>query len=177
MVDEVAARLGVSVSEVSQREEKVPSLAERISGALTLSAPESALPVDDISMVEMPEERLVAVQRSVIEEAVDQGKNAVLVGRGARFILGERADALHVFCYAAHATLVEFAIKHRGVNPASAEKEVAKVNREREQYVRRHWGADWRAMDNYDLCLNTGKLGIAAAAEVIVAAVRHRVAD
>src|SRR6185503_2020388 len=73
MVDEVAARLGVSLSEVSSREEKVPSLVERISGALTLSAPESALPVADISMVELPEERLVAVQRSVIEESISQG--------------------------------------------------------------------------------------------------------
>src|SRR5262245_33967805 len=102
MVDEVAARLGVSVAEVSQRDEKVPSLAERISGAMTFSAPEASLPVADATLVDLPEDRLVAVQRSVIEEAVDQGKNAVLVGRGARFILGERADALHVFCYAAN---------------------------------------------------------------------------
>jgi cytidylate kinase len=176
MVDEVAARLGVSLSEVSSREEKVPSLVERISGALTLSAPESALPVADISMVELPEERLVAVQRSVIEESISQG-NAVLVGRGARFILGERADALHVFCYAAHASLVEFAVKHRGVNPATAEKEVNKVNREREQYVKRHWGHDWRAMENYHLCLDTGKLGIPAAADAVVAAMKRRIED
>ena len=173
MVDEVAARLGVSVSEISSREERVPSLAERISGAMTLSAPESVLPVMDISMVELPEDRLVAVQREVIEEAVSQG-NAVLVGRGARFLLGERSDALHVFCYAAFPSLIEFAVKHRGVNPAAADHEVNKVNKQREQYVRRHWGQEWRAMENYHLCLDTARLGIPAAADVVVAAARER---
>ena len=127
MIDEVAARLGVSVSEISAREERVPSLAERISGAMTLSAPESALPVADASMVELPEERLVAVTQSVIEEAVKQG-NAVFVGRGARFLLGERRDALHVFCYAPMAALVEYAVKHRGVNPATAEHDAVMLS-------------------------------------------------
>jgi cytidylate kinase len=173
MVDEVAAKLGVSVSEISSREERVPSLAERISGAMTLAAPESALPVADLSMMDLPEERLVAVTKTVIEEAVQQG-SAVFVGRGARFLLGDRSDALHVFCYATFPSLVDYAVKHRGVSPATAEQEVKKVNKEREQYVRRHWGADWRAMENYDLCLDTSRLGIEASAEVVVAAARER---
>jgi len=173
MVDEVAARLGVSVSEISSREERVPSLAERISGAMRLSAPESALPTADASMTDLPEERLVAVTQSVIEEAVQQG-NAVFVGRGARFLLGERTDALHVFCYAAFPSLVGYAVKHRGINPATAEHEVKKVNKDREQYVRRHWGQDWRAMENYHLCIDTARFGIPASAEVVVAAARER---
>lgn len=173
VVDEVAARLGVSVSEITSRDERVPSLAERIAASMTLSAPESALPVADVSLLELPEERLVAVTQRVIEEAVLEG-NAVLVGRGAQCMLAERADALHVFCYAPTAALVEYAIKHRGANPATAEHEVAKANKQREQYVRRHWGRDWRALENYHLCIDTAQLGIPAAADVVVAAARQR---
>ena len=173
VVDEVAARLGVSVSEISSRDEKVPSLSERIASSMTLSAPELAMPLADTSLVELPEERLVAVTQRVIEEAVQQG-DAVLVGRGAQCMLAERSDALHVFCHAPLAAMVEYAIKHRGLNPATAEAEVVKTNKQREKYVRRHWGRDWLALENYHLCIDTANLGIPAAADVVVAAARAR---
>ena len=119
VVDEVAERLGVSRSEVQSLEERVPSLAERIASSLALSAPELAVPVDDAPMMQTAETRIVGVTQRVMEEAVQVG-NAVLVGRGAQVLLAEHADALHVFCYAQKRFLVEYAIAHRGINPANA---------------------------------------------------------
>lgn len=173
VVDEVAERLGVSVSEISAREERVPSLAERIASSMTMSAPELALPVSDASLVDLPEERIVAVTQRVIEEAVQHG-SVVLVGRGAQCVLAERGDALHVFCHAPLPALIEYAIAHRGVNPAHAEEEVKRANRRRGEYVRRHWGRDWLALENYHLCVDTGRLGIVAAADLVIAAARTR---
>ena len=173
VVDAVAQRLGVSRAEVSSREERVPSLAERLAESMAMAAPELQVPVVDASLTETAETRIVNVTKRVIDEAVQQG-NAVLVGRGAQCVLADRPDALHVFCYAPKAFLVKYAIAHRGVNPANAEHEVDKMNRQREQYVKRHWGRDWRALDNYHLCLDTGRLGIDAAADVVVAAARER---
>ena|SRR3989442_5997014 len=173
VVDAVAKRLGVSPAEVSSREERVPSLAERIASSMAMSAPELAPAVAEASLMETAETRIVGVTKRVIEEAVQQG-NAVLVGRGAQCMLADRPDALHVFCYAPKKFLVEYAIAHRGVNPAHAEHEVEKMNRQREQYVKRHWGRDWRAVENYHLCLDTGRLGIETAADLVVAAARER---
>jgi cytidylate kinase len=151
----------------------VPSLAERLAESMAMAAPELQVPVVDASLTETAETRIVNVTKRVIDEAVQQG-NAVLVGRGAQCVLADRPDALHVFCYAPKSFLVKYAIAHRGVNPANAEHEVDKMNRQREQYVKRHWGRDWRALDNYHLCLDTGRLGIDAAADVVVAAARER---
>jgi cytidylate kinase len=173
IVDEVAQRLGLSRAEVSKTEERVPSLSERIAATMRMSTPEFVLPVADASMTETAETRIVDVTQRVIEEAVQQG-NAVLVGRGAQCVLADRPDALHVFCYAPKKFLVQYAIAHRGVNPANAEHEVDKMNRQREQYVKRHWGRDWRAFDNYHLCLDTGRLGIETAADLVVDAARDR---
>jgi cytidylate kinase len=173
VVDAVAERLGVSRAEVSSIEERVPSLSERIASSLRMSTPEFVMPVADASLTETAEMRIVDVTKRVIEEAVQQG-DAVLVGRGAQCMLAERPDALHVFCYAAMPALVEYAIAHRGVNPANAEHEVEKMNRQREQYVKRNWGRDWRAFENYHLCLDTGRLGIDTAADVVVFAARER---
>lgn len=173
VVDAVAERLGLSRAEVSSREERVPSLAERIASSLTMSAPELALPIADASLMETAETRIVGVTQRVMEEAVQQG-DAVLVGRGAQCMLADRPDALHVFCYAAMPALIQYAIEHRGVNPANAAHDVEKMNRQREQYVKRHWGRDWRAFENYHVCVDTGRLGIDGAAAVVVAAARAR---
>lgn len=173
MVDAVAQRLGLTPAEVSSREERVPSLVERIADAMSMSAPEGAVPVADQSMTQTTETRIVNVTTHVIDDAVQQG-NAVLVGRGAQCVLADRPDALHVFCYAALPALVSYAIEHRGVNPANARAEVEKRNREREQYVKRHWGRDWRAHENYHLCVDTGRLGVDAAARLVIAAARER---
>lgn len=173
VVDEVADRLGISRSEVSSLEERVPSLAERIASSLAMSAPELAVPVDDAPLMQTAETRIVGVTKRVMDEAVAQG-NAVLVGRGAQAMLADRPDALHVFCYAPKVFLVRYAIAHRGVNPVTAAQEVEKMNRQREQYVKRHWGRDWRSFDNYHLCVDTGRLGIELAAELVVQAARAR---
>lgn len=173
VVDEVAARLGVSRAEVSSMEERVPSLTERIAASLALSAPELAVPVADASMTETAETRIVDVTTLVMREAAQHG-HAVLVGRGAQAMLADRPDALHVFCYAPKKFLVQYAIAHRGIDPANAEHEVDKRNKQREQYVKRHWGRDWRAVHNYHLCLDTGRLGIDAAADLVIHAARAR---
>jgi cytidylate kinase len=173
VVDEVADRLGVSRSEVSSLEERVPSLAERIATTLAMSTPEFVVPVSDAPMTETAEVRIVDATKRVMEEAIQSG-NAVLVGRGAQALLADRPDAFHVFCYAPKKFLIEYAIAHRGVNPANAEHEVDKMNRQREQYVKRHWGRNWRAVENYHLCVDTGRLGIEYAADLVVAAARER---
>jgi cytidylate kinase len=173
VVDEVADRLGVSRSEVQSLEERVPSLAERIASSLALSAPELAVPVDDAPMMQTAETRIVGVTGRVMEEAV-QGGNAVLVGRGAQALLAERSDALHVFCYAPRDFLIAYAIAHRGVPRAQAGQEVDRMNKQREQYVKRHWGRDWRSFSNYHLCVDTGRLGIDNAADLVVSAARRR---
>ena len=173
VVDEVAERLGVSRAEVSEMEERVPSLVERIVSTLSMSAPELSPSVEDSSLMVTAETRIVDVTKRVMVEAVAQG-NAVLVGRGAQALLADRPDALHVFCYARKAFLVRYAIEHRGIDPAKAEHEVEQRNKQREQYVKRHWGRDWRSFDNYHLCVDTGRLGIEGAADLVVAAARQR---
>jgi cytidylate kinase len=173
LVDEVAQRLGITRSEVSSVEERVPSLAERIAASMALSAPEYATPLADTSMTETAETRVADMSKQVMQEAVQQG-NAVLVGRGAQSLIGDRQDALHVFCYAPKVFLVKYAVEHRGIDPAHAEHEVDQRNKQREQYVKRHWGRDWRSFHNYHLCVDTGRLGIEGAATLVVQAARLR---
>jgi len=172
MVDEVARRLGMSTEEVSAREERVPSLPERIATAMALGVPEVMPTVADLA-TEPSEERIVEVTKRVIEEAVQAGP-AVLVGRGAQCMLAARADALHVFCYAPAEVLASYVITNFGVSTAEAHRIVADKNHQREQYVKRYWKRNWRDLSNYHLCVNTAWLGLDGAADVVVQLARER---
>jgi CMP/dCMP kinase len=172
VVEEVAARLRMTPAEVSAREERVPSLVERMASAMALGAPEVMPVVGEMATVPS-EERMVMMTRRVIEDAAQAGP-VVLVGRGAQCMLARRSDALHVYCYAPEADLVRYVIENLDAPPAEAPKKVAEMNHQREAYVRLHWKRNWRDVANYDLCVNTASLGLDGAARLVTEVARER---
>ena len=172
VIDAVAERTGMTRAEVSARDERIPSMVERIATTLSLGTPES-MPAIPEAPVLMTEERVVDITRRVIEEAVQQGP-AVFVGRGAQCLFASRHDAMHVYCYAQRPKLVEGAITRLGVAAQDAGRVVTEMNRNREQYVRRHFNREWRDVSNYHLCIDTGWLGLDGAADVIVELARKK---
>lgn len=171
-VDAVAERLGITPAEVEEREERVPTLVERLAASLALSAPE-ILPGPATATLPPSEERLIEVTARIIDEAVAKG-NAVLVGRGAQSVLATRTDVIHAFCYAPRPALIARAARRLGISEKEAAHVVDERNRQREQYVRKYWKRSWSAVENYHLCLNTEWLGVDGAAEVVVRLARER---
>jgi cytidylate kinase len=172
VVEEVAARLRMTPAEVSAREERVPSLVERMASAMALGVPEVMPVVGELATVPS-EERMVMMTKRVIEDAVQAGP-AVLVGRGAQCMLARRSDALHVYCYAPEEDLIRYVIERLDVPAAEAPKKVAEMNHQREAYVRLHWKRNWRDVANYDLCVNTASLGVDGAARLVTEVARER---
>ena len=172
IIDRVAEKLGTTAAEVEAREERVPSLVQRIADAMALGSPEMLTPIADASLPPS-DEALLDVTRRVIAEAIAAGP-VVLVGRGAQSMLAERSDTLHVFCYAPKPALVARAMRRLGIDAAAAQKAVEETNRQREQYVRKHWNRSWAAHENYHLCVNTDWFGIEGAANLVVGVARER---
>ncbi len=172
VVDAVAAELGVSRAEVAAREERVPSLAQRLAETLALGSQEWLTPL--ASQKRPPtDEQLIEVTHRVVEEAIARGP-LVLVGRGAQEMLAERSDALHVFCYASRGALIARSMQRDRLDEQAATKLVDETNSRREQWVKRHWNRSLRDNSNYHLSLNTELLGIGGAAELIALAARKR---
>ena len=171
VVDAVATRMGVSIAEVRDREERVPSLVERLTSAMAMGSQEWASP---IAAAKRPtDEQLIEVTRHIIEEAIAAGP-VVVVGRGAQEMQAEREDSLHVFCYAPRKALIARTMKREGVGAEEATRLVDSTNKERDQWVRLHWERDRRAVENYDLSVNTSRLGIEGSAQLIVSAAKIR---
>lgn len=172
VVDAVAQRLGADRAEVAAREERVPSLVERLARAMALSSQDWLAPVSDAPMPPS-DDRLVEMTRRVVEEAIARGP-AVVVGRGAQSMLAAREDALHVFCYAPRSALIKRTMEREDIAEPQAAKLVEESNRQREEWVRKHWHRAWRAHENYHLSLDTAWFGVDGAAELIVRLARER---
>jgi cytidylate kinase len=172
LIEGVAERLGTTAEEVEAREERVPTLVQRLADAMALGSPEMLSPIADASLPPS-DERLLEVTRRVIAESIAAGP-VVLVGRGAQSMLAERADTLHVFCYAPKPALVARAMRRLGIDAAAAQKAVEETNRQREQYVRKYWNRSWAAHENYHLCVNTEWLGIDGASDLVVGVARKQ---
>ena len=176
-VDEVARRAGLPADEVAQKEERAPGLLTRIARNLAAATPElsagttagtTALPA-----AEAEETTIVKITERVITEAAAHGR-AVLVGRGAQAVLARRPNALHVYLVGPKAWRMEMAVEHLGVERAEVERVLDEVDRDRDRYVKAHYGRARHDATNYDLVLNTARLGFTGAAEVVVAEVRRR---
>jgi CMP/dCMP kinase len=171
VVDAVAARMGLSVAEVRDREERVPSLVERLTSAMAMGSQEWASPIAEAKRP--TDEQLIEVTRHIIDEAIARGP-LVVVGRGTQEMLAERQDTLHVFCYAPRKALIARTMQREGVSAEEAARLVDDTHRQRDQWVRLHWERDRRAHENYDLSVNTERLGIEGSAQLIVSAARMK---
>ena len=98
-------------------------------------------------------DRMVEIGEQVMREIASQG-NCVIVGRGAPYHLRERRDAFHVFLYAPRAEKLR-RIQHQGKSLREAEELVETVDRERIEFVKHYFGADWPTRSLYNMMINT----------------------
>ena len=172
-VDQVAQRAGLPAAEVAQLEERAPGLLERLARTLAVASPEMFLASAAAPRVEHDETTIVQVTERVIAEAAAHGR-IVLVGRGAQAVLARRPDALHVYVVASKPWRMQLAVERLGVDPARAEQVVDETDRQRDQYVRTYYGRQRHDFANYDLVVNSERLGLDGAAAVVVAEARRR---
>lgn len=168
VVDEVARRAGLPRQEVADREERAPGFLDRLLRALAASAPEVVNPEAPISA--LTEEQLVPMTEKVVGEAAARD-NVVLVGRAAPAVLGQRANAFHVKVVAPLADRVATVMARLQVDAAQAAREIADRDGNRRRYLARYYQRDWADASNYDLVLNTGRLGLEGTVDLIIAAI------
>jgi len=172
-VDQVARRAGVPPAEIAQRDERAPGLLERLARTLAAASPEISVASAALPRVEQDEAAIVELTERVIAEAAAHGR-IVLVGRGAQAVLAQRNDALHVYVVASKPWRARLAVERLGVNPAEADRVVEETDRQRDQYVKTYYGRHRQDFSNYDMVVNTERLGIDGAARLIVADAQRR---
>ncbi len=174
-VEEVARRAGLPPAEVAERDERAPGLLERLARTLAVASPEMFITATAAPRLERDEATLVKLTERVIAEAAAHGR-VVLVGRGAQALLAQRPppDALHVYVVASKPWRMRLAVERLGADPATVERLVDETDRRRDGYVKTYYGRHRHDVVNYDLVVNSERLGIEGAAALVVAEARRR---
>ncbi|MDJ0831319.1 MAG: cytidylate kinase-like family protein [Desulfobacterales bacterium] len=109
--------------------------------------------------------------------ALGKHGRAVLVGRGANFILPQD-QTLRVRVVAPQKTRIANVAGNFNVSLEDAKMRVLQTEADRKAFIRKYFHADIAAPINYDLVINTGQLTIEAAVEAIQSCIdaqmRHR---
>ncbi len=116
--------------------------------------------------------KIFLAQFDAIRRVASQGP-CVIVGRCADYVLRDQSNVINVFLRADLATRVARAIE-RGATPSKAEDIVKRYDRQRSSYYNYYATSTWGDVNHYDLCLDTGKLGMEGSAELIMAYIRMR---
>jgi cytidylate kinase len=149
---EEIARVGkVDSAAVSRCDERMDSTFQRLVKVFWRGSYERSTNLDFEHSFDA--DRMVEIGEQVMREIAGQG-NCVIVGRGAPYHLRERRDAFHVFMYAPRAEKLR-RIQKQGKSLREAEELVETVDRERIEFVKHYFGADWPTRSLYNIMINT----------------------
>lgn len=112
------------------------------------------------------------VQCDVILQLADNGP-CVIVGRNADYILKDRNDVLHVYLHADIPFRASRIVQIYGASDRNPESVLAERDKRRRLNYQHYTGRNWGVAQNYDLCLNTGTLGLEQCADIIIHAVQN----
>jgi len=110
------------------------------------------------------------IQCSVILQLAEKGP-CVIVGRNADYILKDRKDALHVFVFANTEFRADRIVRLYGESEKAPEARLQEKDKRRRVNYQHYTGRTWGVSQNYNLCLDTGVLGIDQSTDIIVGAV------
>lgn len=108
-------------------------------------------------------------QRELILETAERG-NCIIVGRCADYILRDYENAMHVFIRADLPYRINRILTHYGEREESPSQRIKQKDAARRANYE-HWTQrKWEDVQNYDLVLNSGKLGQERCIELIMKA-------
>jgi hypothetical protein len=107
-----------------------------------------------------------------MQAAVADG-DVVVVGRCGNEALAAVPTVLHVLVIAGQRTRLERIMAAERVNAFAARDLLKESDYKRAAYARQFYRADWLAPARYDLVINTDKLEVAGAAELVVSAAQR----
>ncbi|MBR5338156.1 MAG: cytidylate kinase-like family protein [Lachnospiraceae bacterium] len=169
---EAAKLLDLQTKYIEDLEETAPgslifNLSAKIGGALNSSnkAPlsESNLPLSV---------KLFMEEKRIIEAKAAEG-DCVIIGRCASDIFRSRNDCLKVFIFADKDFRMNRTIETEKFPKEQAEDRIKKMDKKRSDFFRTHTNKEWMDMSNYDICINSGLIGMDKAVDMLVSLMRE----
>jgi cytidylate kinase len=105
----------------------------------------------------------------VIRGLASEG-NVLIVGRGGQALLRNHPTAVHVQIVAPFAMRAQVVMERMHLEKKAAQHRVRASDRARFDYLRRYHDVDWLDSTHYHLVINTGRVPVSAAMDLVVGA-------
>ena len=150
LLKEISEASGLNESYIENLDEKTPGFFQVSS---VVNASTAQVDFDSPSM------KAYIAQFSTIRDIAER-ESCIIIGRCADYILSEREDTLNIFVYADMDKRIQRVMDLYSLDEKEAKKRIQKEDKQRAQYYEYYTDKKWGARLSYDLCINTGKLGI-----------------
>ena len=117
--------------------------------------------------------KVFLAQFDAIKKLASEGP-CVMVGRCADYVLKDNPNVVSVFVHADEKFCLDRAMERNSMTEKEMKKYIEKTDKFRGDFYRYHTGHEWADARNYDLCLNSGKLGFQKCVEEIKAYIKIR---
>lgn len=115
----------------------------------------------------MGDKGLFRIQCETIRNIAAQGP-AVIVGRCSDYVLRDMKNKLDVFLTSPLEKRAARVAERQGIDYAKAMETVEREDRNREEYYNYYTFGNWGVASNYDLCIDSDKLGDEGTADMII---------
>lgn len=119
---------------------------------------------------------LYQLQADIIRELAEV-ESCIIIGKCADHILKDYDNVISVYIEAPRAACVESICRKMNVTERKAEELIKKTDKYRYDYYKYYAGGDWRNPINYDMTLNSARIGRERCVELIKEYVRIRFSD
>ena len=117
--------------------------------------------------MEMPlNHRIFLAQFDAIRKVALEGP-CVIVGRCGDYVLHDMPNAVHFFVKSDMKHRVDRAVKYYDIPEEKAEDTIRKADKRRVSYYSYYATGSWGDVENYDMCIDTGVIGVEGAVEVM----------
>lgn len=113
------------------------------------------------------DENLFNYQAKVMKDLAEN-ESCVIIGRCADYVLKDHPKVLSVFIHADKQFCLDRAMERHSMSVREMEKYIEKTDKKRADFYKYYTGREWTDARNYDLCLNSGKLGFEKCVEEII---------
>lgn len=131
---------------------------------------EKLIPPDSTSFVS--NDNLFNYQAKIIRDLAAK-QNCIIIGRCADHILKDNKKVIRLFFYADNDSCVKTVMDMYAISEKEAKDRIESIDRTRAAYYKYYTGKEWNDVNNYDLCINTGKLGFELSVDVVLGYMRQ----
>lgn len=120
-------------------------------------------------------DNLFLKQAKVIED-ITNSESSIIIGRCSDYILKDKPNVIKIFIYSSDINFkINRKIEFEGLNLNTAKKKIKQIDKQRSEYYKHFTNQIWGDKNNYDLCVDTSKLGIDETIDVLEEYITKRI--